>query len=38
MKDLIQAAKVIKHLCIWAITGSAIYIAMWFHHYESYVL
>ena len=31
--DLITAAKIIKHLCIWAITCSAIYIASWFYYY-----
>jgi len=38
MKDLITAAKVIKHLCIWVIAGSALYIAMWFYHYEQYIV
>ncbi len=37
MKDLINAAKVIKHICIWVITGSALYIAMWFAQYEQYI-
>ena len=36
--DIITAAKIIKHLCIWAITGSALYIASWFYHYESYIV
>jgi len=36
--DIVMAAKIIKHLCIWAITCSAIYIASWFYHYESYIL
>jgi hypothetical protein len=38
MKDIITAAKVLKHLCLWVITGSTLYMAMWFYHYEQMIL
>ena len=37
MKYLITTAKIIKHICIWVITGSALYIALWFSQYEQYI-
>jgi hypothetical protein len=38
MKDIITLMKVIKHMCLWVITGSTLYIALWFHQYESYIV
>ena len=37
MKDIITCFKIIKHMCLWVITGSEHYIALWFAEYEQYI-
>ena len=38
MKELITIAKIIKYMMLATITWCTVYMALWFYHYEQYIL